>query len=108
SRLEQLERLASRFRQALSHSEQLRALNKEIRLHRQGVSELRAAISSRKMPPNQFEAELEKMLDNCDAVADRMDNLETQGCPIDSVCKSYEIWLNTLEQLQELADELKD
>ncbi|HEY9842085.1 MAG: hypothetical protein ACAI44_30535 [Candidatus Sericytochromatia bacterium] len=107
-RLEQLERLASRFRQALSHSEQLRALNKEIRQHREGVSELRTAISSRKMAPNQFEAELEKMLDNCDAVADRMDNLETQGCPIDTVCKSYEIWLNALEQLQELADELKD
>ncbi len=50
-------------------------------------------------------AELDKILDRCDWLADRLDELEAQKIPITSVLADYRQLVKTVEVLQDLYDE---
>lgn len=105
SQLKPLEVIFKRHQQILEHSGILRDLRTRIRTAKKEVEDLLLHLSNHTLP--ELENLTETYLDHCDAVADQLDDLESQGCPIALLDSDYQNWVAVLEELQDQVDELQ-
>ncbi|PIQ26962.1 hypothetical protein COW64_09495 [bacterium (Candidatus Blackallbacteria) CG18_big_fil_WC_8_21_14_2_50_49_26] len=106
SRLRPLETILQRLDKTLAFSINLLDLNRHLETQ---LVTVQAELEQTKQSPDKvFQINLEHLLDQCDAFADKLDALEAQKQDIRPLLNNYKRLVAAVESLQELLDELAD
>lgn len=93
------------YHEALQRSEKLLMLDAKILEDTRLASQYLAEIE--RGDPGMFQAYLEVLLDNCDALADELEVLETEGLNIRTLDSHYQQLVERVEDLQTQVDQLE-
>lgn len=105
-RMRPLEVMLQRGQRALEVSEQMQLIQKQV----QGLAETVKAINARLQNPTadllaRLENEMESVMDSCDWVADRLEQLDGQGHDISQLEHNYNILAAMIDQIRDVMDE---